>query len=144
MICCDITDPICQVRIKIADASHPTQFTDLTINQFLTKHSGDVQAASVELLVYCISVAAGRARERVDDVEVDWPSIYHQKKELLYNLQTNSAYGAKTALHILGGTRKSEMQRVCDDSDSNLLRVTVGEFSNLEEDLINYYANYRN
>ena len=144
MICCDITDPICQVRIKIADAKAPTQFSDVVINQFLLKYSGDVLKASVELLAYCVSVAAGRARERVDDVEVDWPAIYHQKKELLQLLQADTAFGGNTALHMFGGTSKKEMQRVCDNSDSNLLSVTVGEFSKLEEDVINYYANYRN
>jgi hypothetical protein len=130
---CNLIDDVCKVRVKIADASLPFLFSDETIQAFLDANNGNIMKASVELLIYCITVASGKSREEVGDVEVDWPTIFKQKSLLLEKIQTDPSFGAAVALPILGGTSASEKERVSSNADNVKPYVKTGEFTSSPE-----------
>ena len=130
---CDLTTDICKVRVKIGDAIQPYLYTDGTIQAFLDQNNDNIMDAAIELLIYCLTVASGRGKETVGDVEVDWPSIYRQKSELLDKLQNNPSFGAPVALHQFGGVSVSQKNKVYGSPDNVKPAIKSGEFTDTPE-----------
>jgi len=122
-------DPIAQVRLTIGDAETTYILDDVVIQYILDKHSNDITASSLEALRYIVSTLGKKVDEEVGDVKVKWSQLRAHYKQLLSDLLRDPSITLTPVLHFFGGTSKTEINRVRNNSDSNLPPLQEGEFT---------------
>lgn len=124
-------DPIAQVRLNIGDAETTYILDDVVIQYILDKNSDDITASSLEALRYIVSTLGKKVDEEVGDVKAKWSQLREHYKQLLSDLLRDPALTLSPVLHFFGGTSITEVNRVRNNSDSNLPPLQEGEFTTI-------------
>lgn len=121
----DLSTPLDQVRAIIGDTDG-NLITDQTINALLLANSDNINKTAIQCLQFIVADLAKRTREEVGDVEIYGNQLYEQYRDLLDDLLKDPAFMLSPALHILGGTSKSEARRVNNNPDSRRIQIEEG------------------
>jgi hypothetical protein len=128
MLDIDLSEPLNQVRAIIGDIDG-SWISNANIEYLLTKHNNNSLQAAIEALDYVLSQVAYYVREEAGDVEVHWKDLYEQLSDRRDKLNRDSVYTRSKSLFYFGGTSKTDMQTVRDNSESTGLGFQEREFT---------------
>lgn len=121
----DPCDPIFQVRMVIGDTEEEL-VADEVISFALSENTNNVRAASIQVLKYIVAYVANQMSHSVGEVWIDNKKLYEQMKDLLKEVTSDPSYITATLGILIGGTSKTEIARVVDDTDVQSAPIKVG------------------
>lgn len=122
------TNATYRVRFTLQDTDVDNEFmTDDEISYVLSKYSDDEQAATLELAKRMLAQFAQYARQREGNIETYGSEVYTNWKAYIDNLVKELSI--KSAGIIIGGVVQSEVDRVCNDSESVGAGYSIGYYS---------------
>jgi hypothetical protein len=128
MLDLDLSDPINQVRALIGDIDG-SFISDPNIEVLLTLNNDNVIKASIQALDYIIAQVAYYVREEAGDVEVYWGDIYERLVKRKEQVERDNIYKISSGLFKMGGTTRSEIDRVNSDIESKGVGERTEDFS---------------
>lgn len=121
----DLSTPLDQVRFIIGDPDGML-ISDQTINALLVINNNEVNKTAVQCLQAITADLAKQTQHEVGDEKIWANQMYQQYKKLLDDILKDPSLMLAPALHILGGTSKSEARRVNRNSDSRKINIEEG------------------
>ena len=125
-----------KVRIIIGDTTNPFLLEDTVVDYILDTNSNDVDKASIEALKYIVASLSRKVDQEVGDVRVTYSQMLKNYKDLLDDLQKDPSRMANVALPIMGGTTKSEIDRVNNNSETPNYGLISGFFTDTQSSVV--------